>query len=101
MSARSLNGLNTNSSNVYINTNLTATLPLEENQSSFNNPIVISMKGLNGFTGAGKVIKINSNNDGLEFLDETDTVYTATNPINITGSVVSLSGLVGTQIKQS
>ena len=78
-------------SNVYINTNMSAILPLEENQSSFNNPIVVSMKGLNGFSGAGKIIKINSTNDALEYDDE--TVYTATNPLNITGSVVSLSGL--------
>tara|TARA_R110001592_G_scaffold46793_2_gene148911 strand:- start:2586 stop:5042 length:2457 start_codon:yes stop_codon:yes gene_type:complete len=89
---------NTNSTtNVYVNTNLTATLPLEENQSSFNNPIVISMKGLNGFDGAGKVIKINSNNDGLEYDDETDTVYTAITPlvINNLTNEISLSGLVG------
>ena len=40
MSVRSLNGLNSSTTNVYVNTNLTATLPLEENQSSFNNPII-------------------------------------------------------------
>ena len=81
--------------NVYVNTNLTATLPLEENQSSFNNPIVVSMKGLNGFGGAGKIIKINSTNNGLEYADDSDTIYTATTPLDITGTVVSLSGLSG------
>ena len=58
MSNRSLNGLSSDITNVYINTNLTATLPLEENQSNFNNPIVISLKGITGFTGsAGNVLK--------------------------------------------
>ena len=83
--------------NVYVNTNLSATLPVEVNQSSFNNPITVSMKGLNGFTGAGKIIKINSNNDGLDYDDETDTIYTAITPlvINPSNNQISLSGLVG------
>ena len=89
---------NTNSTtNVYVNTNLSATLPVQVNQSSFNNPITVSLKGLSNFTGAGKVIKINSNNDGLEYDDETDTVYTAITPlvINNLTNEISLSGLVG------
>ena len=97
MSNRSLNGLSSDITNVYINTNLTATLPLEENQSNFNNPIVISLKGLNGFTGGGQIIKINSANNALEYATETDTVYTAITPlvINPLNNEISLSGLVG------
>ena len=97
MSARSLNGLNSNTTNVYVNTNLSATLPVEVNQSSFNNPITVGLKGLSNFTGAGKIIKINSNNDGLEYDDETDTLYSAITPlvINPLNNEISLSGLVG------
>ena len=80
--------------NVYINTNLSAILPLEENQSSFNNPIVISLKGITGFTGsAGNVLKSNATNNGLEWGTDTNTEYSATSPINITGTVISLGGL--------
>tara|TARA_R110002111_G_scaffold188121_2_gene253620 strand:- start:2646 stop:5519 length:2874 start_codon:yes stop_codon:yes gene_type:complete len=93
MSVRSLNGLASGDTNVYINTNLTATLPLEENQSSFNNPIVISMKGLSGFGGAGKVIKVNSANNALEYADDNTEAITASLPLLRTGDVLSLKGL--------
>ena len=93
MSVRSLNGLASGDTNVYINTNLTATLPLEENQSSFNNPIVISMKGLSGFGGAGKVIKVNSANNALEYADDNTENITASLPLLRTGDVLSLKGL--------
>ena len=69
MSARSLNGLSGNTTNVYVNTNLSATLPLEENQSSFNNPITISLKGLNGLGTAGQIIKMNAGGTALEYGD--------------------------------
>ena len=96
MSNRSLNGLSSDITNVYINTNLTATLPLEENQSNFNNPIVISLKGITGFTGsAGNVLKSNATNSGLIWGVDSNTEYSATSPIDITGTVVSLSGLNG------
>ena len=48
MSVRSLNGLG-GSTNVYVNTNLSATEPVVVNQTSFTNPIVVSLKGLSGF----------------------------------------------------
>lgn len=70
----------TNTSNcettVYINTNLSATLPLEETQSSFNNPITISLKGLNGLGTAGQIIKMNSGATALEYADDEGSNWT-------------------------
>ena len=37
----------------------------------------INLGNLNSYGGIGKIIKINSNNDGLEYADETDTTYSA------------------------
>ena len=67
MSSRSLNGLNGTNTNVVITNRMLATLPLEMTQTLFTDPIVMSMKGLNGFGGAGKVIKVNSSNNALEY----------------------------------
>jgi len=76
MTIRSLNGLSGNTNNVYVNTNLSATLPLEENQSSFNNPITISLKGLNGLGTAGQVIRMNSGATALEYGDDEGSNWT-------------------------
>ena len=47
---RSLNGLAGNATtNMYVNTNLSTLPPLVETQTSFNHPITISLKGLNGY----------------------------------------------------
>ena len=73
-SSRSLNGL----------TNITTDLPLLITNRN------ISMKGLNGFT-ANKIIKVNSAGDALEYVDETDTLYTAQTPLLLTGTVFSLN----------
>ena len=69
MSVRSLNGLSNDTTNVYINTNLSATLPIVETQTNFNSPITISMKGLTGLGTAGQYIKMNSGATGLEYGD--------------------------------
>jgi|TARA_R100000479_G_scaffold169907_1_gene112040 hypothetical protein len=71
MSVRSLNGLG-GSTNVYVNTNLSATEPVVVNQTSFNNPIVVSLKGLSGFGTAGQVIKVNSTANSLEYGSNND-----------------------------
>ena len=67
----------------------TAILPLEITDITSTSS-TISMKGLNGFT-ANKIIKVNSAGDALEYVDETDTVYTATSPLLLTGTAFSLS----------
>lgn len=71
MGIRSLNGLDSNTTNVYINTNLSATEPVVVNQTSYNNPITVSLKGLSGFT-ANKIIKVNSAGTALEYADNND-----------------------------
>ena len=50
----------------------------------------IGLKGLTGFT-ANKILKVNSAGDALEYVDETDTVYTAQSPLLLTGTIFSLS----------
>lgn len=71
MSVRSLNGLG-GSTNVYVNTNLSATEPVVVNQTSFTNPVVVSLKGLSGFGSAGQIIKVNSTANSLEYGDNND-----------------------------
>ena len=61
---------------VYINTNLSATEPLEVSQTSFNNPITVSLKNLSGFGTAGQVIKVNSTADGLIYADDDSSNWT-------------------------
>ena len=65
---------------VVITNRMNATLPLEQTQASFTDPILIAMKGLNGFGGAGKLIKVNSTNDGLEYGDDDGSNWTYSNP---------------------
>ena len=67
----------------------TAILPLEITDITSTSSS-IGMKGLSGFT-ANKIIKVNSAGDALEYVDETDTVYTATSPLLLTGTAFSLS----------
>ena len=51
-------------------------LPLKlVNNNSIQN--TINLGGLTSYGGAGKIIKVNSNNDGLEYANETDTTYSA------------------------
>ena len=94
MSVRSLNGLASGDTNVYLNRDpIQSTLPVEAIQTSPNNPIVISMKGLSGFGGAGKVIKVNSANNALEYADDNTEAITASLPLLRAGNVLSLKGL--------
>ena len=62
---------------------ITTTLPLLKTNSD------ISLKGITAFGGAGKILKVNSNNDAFEWATETDTTYSGTAPIVITGNVIS------------
>ena len=55
---------------------LTADLPLNLVLDDTTNDS-INLGGLNSYGGIGKIIKINSNNDGLEYADETDTTDSA------------------------
>lgn len=55
---------------------LTADLPLNLVLDDTTNDS-INLGNLNSYGGIGKIIKINSNNDGLEYADETDTTYSA------------------------
>jgi len=68
--------------------------PVEVVESDSNTKITVSLKGLSGFT-ADKIIKVNSAGDALEYADETDTQYTFTNPLLLSGTTVSLKGLSG------
>ena len=93
MTVRSLNGLNGTNTNVVITNRMLATLPLEMTQTLFTDPIVMSMKGLNGFGGEGKVIKVNSNNNGLEYADDITENITVSLPLLRTDDNIALKGL--------
>ena len=57
-------------------------LPLNlVNNNSIQN--TINLGGLSSYGGAGKIIKVNSNNDGLEYATETNTTYTNGTNISI------------------
>jgi len=66
-----------------------AVLPLEITEIN-SITSTISIKGLSGFT-ANKIIKVNSGGTALEYTDETDTVYTATSPLLLSGTAFGLS----------
>lgn len=90
MTVRSLNGLNGSTTNVVITNRMLTTEPLEMTQTLFTDPIVLSLKGITGFTGSGgNILKSNSANNALEWATETDTTYTGTAPIVITGTTIS------------
>ena len=67
---------NMNNTNVYVNTNLSANAPVVVNQTSFNNPITVSLKGLNGYGSAGQVMKMNSLATQLEWADDNSSNWT-------------------------
>ena len=73
---------------------LTADLPLNLVLDETTNDS-INLGGLSSYGGAGKIIKINSNNDGLEYANETDTVHTAQTPLVIINNVIGLNGISG------
>lgn len=76
MSIRSLNGLG-GETNVYLNRDpIQATEPVLATQPTVNDPITISLKGLTGYGGAGKVVKVNSSNNGLEYADDIASNWT-------------------------
>ena len=62
--------------NVYVNTNLSTLPPLVESQSSFNNPITISLKGLNGYGSSNQIMKMNSLGTQLEWADAEGSNWT-------------------------
>src|SRR6056300_299640 len=64
--------------NVYLNRDaIEATLPVQALQPSQSDPITVSLKGLNGFTGqAGKVMKVNSAENALEYADDSGSNWT-------------------------
>ena len=93
MSARSLNGLNGTNTNVVITNRMLATLPLEMTQLTFLDPIVLSMKGLSGFGGANKVIKVNGTNNGLIYADDLTENITVSSPLVRTADNISIIGL--------
>ena len=79
--------------NVYLNRDpIEATLPVQAIQPTVNDPITIAMKGLNGFGGAGKVIKVNSSNNGLEYATNDWTL----NGSNLYPFATSTNVLIGT-----
>ena len=77
----------------YVNT-VSCDLPLNliTNNSSST---TINLGGLNSYGGAGKVMKINSSNDGLEWGSDSDNIYTVVSPLTISNNAISLSNLTG------
>ena len=69
---------------------LTADLPLNLILDDSTNDS-INLGGLNSYGGAGKIIKVNINNDGLEYATETDTTYSAGTNINLNGTTINLN----------
>jgi len=78
---------------IYLNT-ISGSLPLNfiTNNSSSS---TINLGGLNSYGGAGKVMKINSSNDGLEWGSDSDNIYTVVSPLTISNNAISLSNLTG------
>ena len=96
MSVRSLNGLaGSSTTNVYVNTIdvFTGTSPIVVAQTSANQPVNISLKDINGFGGANKILKINSSNNGLVWADDTTESITTALPLERTGDSIALKGL--------
>jgi hypothetical protein len=93
MSGRNLTNMDGSSTNVVITNRMEAQLPLEQTQATFLDPILIAMKGLNGFGGAAKVIKVNSSNNALEYADDISENITVSLPLLRTGDDIALKGL--------
>ena len=73
MSVRSLNGLaGSSTTNVYVNTIdvFTGTSPVVVAQANPNEQVNISLKDINGFGGADKILAINGSNNGLVWADQ-------------------------------
>ena len=73
MSVRSLNGLaGSSTTNVYVNTIdvFTGTSPVVVAQANPNEQVNISLKDINGFGGAGKILEVNASNNGLVWGDQ-------------------------------
>ena len=72
MSIRTLNGLNSNTTNVYVNTidTFEGTLPIVVAQASPNQAVYISLKGISSFGGAGKILEINASNNALQWTEQ-------------------------------
>ena len=93
MSNRSLNGLNGTNTNVVITNRMLTTLPLEMTQTLFTDPIVLSMKGLNGLGTANQIMKMNATANALEWGTDSAETITVSLPLDRTGDVISLTGL--------
>lgn len=77
-SVRSLNGLNVDT--------ITADLPVLITNRN------ITIEGLNGFGTAGQIIKVNSEANGLEYANDSDTLYTVASPLELSvGNQISLN----------
>ena len=87
MVVRSLNGLNGSTTNVVITNYMDAALPLEQTQLNTLSPIVLSIKGLSAMGAENQIMKVS--NGVLAWATETDTTYTGTAPIVITGTTIS------------
>ena len=96
MSVRSLNGLaGSSTTNVYVNTIdvFEGTLPVVVAQTSANQPVNISLKDINGFGGAGKILEINGSNNGLVWGDQNwERVASCRKPIIAAVSGYALGG---------
>jgi len=88
MTVRSLNGLNGSTTNVVITNYMDAALPLEQTQANTLSPIVLSIKGLSTMGADGQIMKVNSSGE-LYWSADTDTTYTGTAPIVISGTTIS------------
>ena len=85
MSGRNLINMDTSTTNVYLNRDpIEATLPVQALQSTVNDPIIISLKGLSGFGTVGQIIKVNSAEDAFEYGDEPTADTTTENFNNLT-----------------
>jgi len=98
MSIRSLNGLG-GETNVYLNRDpIQATEPVLATQPTVNDPITISLKGLSGYGGAGKVVRINSGNDGLEYGDDVNTQEWILSNTQLYPNLTSTHVVIGTTL---
>ena len=87
-------GVNGTNTNVVITNRMLTTEPLEMTQSLFTDPIVLSLKGITGFTGSGgNVLKSNSANNALEWGVDNNEIIGVSLPLQKVGSTISLIGL--------
>ena len=72
---------------------LSASLPVVYTENT-DEASVISLKGLSTIGSENQIMKVNGSGN-LEWVADTDTTYTATEPLDITGTTISLKGLSG------